>query len=241
MGEIKETEAKPKALTIGFAGSDNYDLLLYLACLLKALHFRVLLIDLFEVKALTAAVTGQMEEEAEEPIDIMEFNGLDYLPYIKDNGLRTKVLSPYLYHEKKEYDYVIVDYGRMLNHPAFIGSDYRVLVSDLQRHNLSLMLSMDTEEEKQTYYIIRDLMESKFRPKDLLPEKFLEQKTVFLLDFDPEDFINRLKIQYSRQLSLIKLSEQTKKLLTSLLNLLSVPIDKKELEGVITRSRRRRF
>lgn len=241
MGETNESEAKPKALTIGFAGNDNYDLLLYLAWLLKALHYRILIIDLSEVKALTAAVTGQMEDVTEETIDVMEFNALDYLPYIKDNKIRAKVCGPYLYHEKKDYDYVIVDYGRMISHPAFLGSDYQILVSDLQRHNLSIILSAEGMKEKQSYYIIRDIMQSKFRPKDLLPDKFLEQKMVSLLEFDPEDYIDRLKIQYSRQLSLIKLSGQTKKLLTSLLNLLSVPIDKKELLEVIMRSRRRRF
>lgn len=246
MGEgVKDEETKPKSLTIGFAGSDNYDLLLYFACLLKALHYRILLIDLSEERALTASVSGQIDETSgdilDANIDIMEFNGLDYFPYMKDDLIRTKVCGPYLYHEKNEYDYVLVDYGRMMNHPAFCGSDFRILISDLQRQHLSLILSPNLKEDKTLYYIIRDIIACKFRPKDLLPEKFLEQKTVFLLDFDPGDAIHRLKIQYSRQLSLTKLSDQTKRLLTSLLDLLSLPTNQKEFAEGIMKTRRRRF
>ncbi|SHO47036.1 hypothetical protein [Anaerocolumna xylanovorans] len=182
-----------KAKRMGFAGTDSYDLIMYLAVLLIASDKKVLLVDNSLQKALSCCVP---------PVDMTSvkerkacYRGLDIQK------------ETYMEVMGEEYDYVLADFGQEMNQKALKTCDTVFLVTDTRLHNMT-GIEYFRGAWDNTCLLIRDItegMEEKYIHK-LLQEKGIQERRSYYFYFDETDREMAAMLQYYNSFSYKKLS-----------------------------------
>lgn len=241
MQEIFATSSNSNTKVIGFAGSDKYDLIMYLACILQQMDQKVLLIDLSDAGALSEVLQDSELSQIEitHPC-IMDYRGMHYIPRFEHWQLRMDIVSPYLYHENQDYNYVLVDFGFQTGHSALIRCDMMILVSDMQKHNFIRIKSLMEHATNSHIIVWRDVIACKIRPMDLLSQEIVQEGNIVILDFDRNDYMGRIQMQYSKQIHLSKVSKGILVLLAMVVTRLNPAITEDELSTAMVRAKRGR-
>lgn len=185
-----------KAASIGFAGTESYDLILYLAVMLTALDKKVLLVDNSCHKALSCCIP--VSDIAGREKDV-HYKGLDVR---RDTPLVTL---------EGEYDFILMDFGQNISHNDIKSCDSLCLVTDTGLHNIAVIEPLKAAVE-DTYLLIRELpngLDENFVLK-LINEKEIWGKKSFYFYFDEADKEAMAALQYNNSVSYKKLSPAIK-------------------------------
>lgn len=226
---------------IGFVGCEKHDLIMYLASILQQMKESVILIDLTDEGALSECIqdVNISQEEITQPC-IMDYRGIHYVPRFEHWQLRMDIITPYLYHEDHEYKYVLVDFGYQTGHTALSQCDLIVSVSDMQKHNIIRIQSLMEVEGIHPIIVLRDVINCKIKPTDMIPKEYLDKENVTVLEFDIFDFIGRIQMQYSKQLHTARVSKQLQNLLFNITQVVKPEVNEKELSAAMVRVKRGR-
>ncbi|BCK00626.1 hypothetical protein [Anaerocolumna chitinilytica] len=185
-----------KANCIGFAGTDSYDLIIYLAAMLTAAKRKILLSDNSCQKALTFCV----------PLSDAKVRNRTEICYKGINFLQDINLVP-----SEEYDFVLADYGNNVNHLGLQGCNTLFLVTDTGLHNIAVIEPLGIQF-KNVYLLLREIpegMKEEYIHK-LLQVKGLDEKKSYYFYLDDSDREAMAALQYNNSLSYRELSPSVK-------------------------------
>lgn len=241
MQEIVTGEASPLVKVIGFAGSDKQDLIMYVTAFLKYLKRKILIIDLSDSYAVSEILeTGQDMKSLTKPC-IMEHRGIDYISRYDDWQLRMQLIRPYLFQEKKDYDYILVDFGYQIGHHAISNCALTIVVSDLQKHNIVRVKPLIEMESITKLIVLRDIISCKVKPMDLLPEQLRgKHQDVCMIPFEQEDYSSKLRMQYSSDVLLSRISKQMIDCIAEIIGRIEPAYTKKDISQCIAKLKRGR-
>lgn len=181
-----------KARYIGFAGTESYDLIMYLAVLLTVSDNKVLLVDNSLERALSLCIPGAVTILAKKKAC---YGKLDIR---KDTCAETL---------EGEYDYILIDFGQGAGKEDLKACDTVFLVTDTRLHNMIKIKSLSGVSDN-TCLLIRDItegMEEKYLHK-LLQEKGIRERQCYYLYLDEADREMAASLQYYHNFSYKKLS-----------------------------------
>lgn len=181
---------------IGFAGTDSYDLILYLAAMLTTSKRKVLLADNSRRKALSFCipVSGTEGSERKE----ISYKGMEF---------RLDMSA----EPQEGWDYVLVDFGQNVNHEGIKACDTLFLVTDTGLHNMAAIEPLGAKF-RNIYLLLREIpggLEENYIHK-LLQEKGLEEKKSYYFYLDGGDREAMTALQYNNSLCYRKLSPAVK-------------------------------
>ncbi len=215
--------------TIGFVGSDKYEIILYLSRILYHLKKKVLLVDFSETRALTQSIPiPQVLRESE---TYLEYRGVDF---IKGNNFNLKMVN--------EYDYVFLDFGYNKSELSKIPCDNIVYVTDLQFHNAKRLNINKDYGVENNIIVIKDVFQCKITPEYLLNE--LNPKTnikmIYIIEQDGLDIKLRINSQYSQTVSFDRLSKSMKIFLKDILLEFDENLEKIQIQSAYKKAERGR-
>lgn len=182
-----------KAISVGFVGTDSYDLLMYLAIMLTVSGKKTLLVDnschkaLFCCIPVSDRITGMEKEVCYKGMAVRKDTLLDSL----EGG----------------YDYILADFGQNLKHKDIKYCTTVFLVTDTGLHNMAAIESFCAAMSNM-YVLIRDIpcgMNEKCILK-LLNEKGIMGKKSYYFYFDEADREAMAALQYYNNFHYKKLS-----------------------------------
>lgn len=183
---------------IGFNGVESYDIVLYLANIIKAIgHKKILVVDLSESRATFHCVPAPMLANKEK----INHRGIDFT--VNDNK------SDY-----SNYNFVFIDFGKRIKENN--RCDFLFSVTDLQVHNIA---NIELVAPYQ-YVIMRDVLKKKIQQSyifESLEEQGFSKEKIYTLPFDKYDYINKLECQYNEVIKFNNLSGDFYDLLESIL------------------------
>lgn len=128
---------------VGFIGTDNYDIIMYLAKIFSKLNSRVLLLDYSLNQSLTLCIPHPKDMNSQ--VEYIDYGGIDFT--------RTMKIKP---NKISNYDFVFINYG--LYHIEDVSyCSHLILTSDIQRHHLDLISNLVIDEEKLLQFVIKDV------------------------------------------------------------------------------------
>ncbi|MGN6711545.1 hypothetical protein [Anaerocolumna jejuensis] len=211
-----------KAASIGFAGTESYDLILYLAVMLTALDKKVLLVDNSCHKALSCCIpvsdiTGREKEVRYEGVDLLRKKEVRYeeLDIRREKeicymGVDISKDTPLVTLEG-EYDFILMDFGQNISHKDIKACDSLCLVTDTGLHNIAVIEPLKAAVE-DIYLLIREIpngLDENYILK-LINEKDIWGKKSFYFYFDEVDKEAMTALQYYNSVSYKKLSPAMK-------------------------------
>lgn len=231
-----------KAVSIGFAGTESYDLILYLAVMLTALDKKVLLVDNSCHKALSCCIPvsdipGREKDAHYNGLDVRREKGIRY----KELDIRREKEACYegldIRREKEiyykgidfpkdtplvtldgEYDFILMDFGQNISHNHIMSCDSLCLVTDTGLHNIAVIEPLKAAVE-DIYLLIREIpngLDENYILK-LINEKEIWGKKSFYFYFDEADKEAMAALQYNNSVSYKKLSPAMKYFLKEIL------------------------
>ena len=196
MNKTRRLNMPSKTNCIGFAGTDSYDLIIYLASMLTAAKRKILLSDNSCQKALTFCIPLS-DVKVRNTREIC-YKGIDFLEDIN------QVPS-------EEYDFVLADYGNNIKHMGLQGCDTLFLVTDTGLHNIDVIEPLGIHF-KNVYLLLREIpegMKEEYIHK-LLHVRGLDEKKSYYFYLDDSDREAMAALQYNNSLSYRKLSPSVK-------------------------------
>lgn len=193
-----------KCKSIGFAGADSYDLIIYLAVFLKALEREVLLIDKSGRNALSFCI--QSPEMLKPDNEVVHFRGLDIVTDSDPAAMRA------------EYDYILTDFGDLVDHPGLAACNNIFLVTDTKYHNLINIKDMSAVYSDY-YLLVRDItagINERYLPQFLINNGLQGIKN-FCIYWDEGDREAMTELQYHHYFVYKRLSPGMKEFLKEVL------------------------
>lgn len=243
--------------SIGFLGTDSYDLIIYLAAFLQAMEKKVLLVDNSESRGLQYCIPSrqiQLEAgslwSAQETYLAEETRGREIYgaeqgePGEKEVNREEQETALEGYgaapEEQESYDYVIFDFGQCTDNPLLAACNDIFLVTDTKLHNI-INLKRNTRIHRDYYLLVREItggVNEKYLP-ELLKDKGIMGRRHFFLYWDEEDREVMTELQYHHSFSYKRLSPGIQAFLKEVLEVI-LGFDKKETRLAEKRVRRGR-
>lgn len=216
--------------SIGFLGTDSYDLIIYLAAFLQAMEKKVLLVDNSESRGLQYCIPSRQIQ--------LEAGPLWSSPetYLAEETLGREIYGA----EQEAYDYVIFDFGQCTDNPLLAACNDIFLVTDTKLHNI-INLKRNTRIHRDYYLLVREItggVNEKYLP-ELLKDKGIMGRRHFFLYWDEEDREVMTELQYHHSFSYKRLSPGIQAFLKEVLEVI-FGFDKKETRLAEKRVRRER-
>lgn len=193
-------------IKMGFFGSYKTDIYHYFSRILKVLDKRVAIVDASNDSYLYHSIP-QLEEE------FVTYRDVDI--YITKDGLEAATTG--------DYDVLIIDYGFNSLDNDFQACEIKLLVTDLQKHNISRVKDVldSTSNKPQIIRIYRDLVGGKINPRYIDNYLNLEEKAEVIAEYDfylDEDAYKcNIQCQYDDIISFKKLPKEYKSMFKELL------------------------
>lgn len=232
---LKKTK---KEILIGFLGIEKYEIILYLSRILKQLNKRVLVLDCSENGALDAGVCYFREQPAVYG-KIQDYRGIDYVNYTLQDYIGTE--EYYVFEEKrKEYDFILIDFGFLRIHPLMAACHRYFFVSDQQRHNILRIKEAVKRCNVPFIVVLRDILACKVSLNyftDFIEEnKYAEE--IQILYRNETDTREQIQCQYGQAVNFQKLSKDTKEFLKNIVKKLLPNCTKEEIIKALKRAER---
>jgi hypothetical protein len=180
---------------IGFAGCDNYELILYLSRILYHLGKRVLLIDYSETEALYQCIP--IPESLRGSNCCINYRGVDF---IQGHFFLPEMSS--------QYDIIFMDLGFQMHEIIIPKCTKLFYVTDLQLQNINRIKNLKYPENVDKYLIIKDVFQCKIKPEYIISQlgTVIDQKKVYILFQDALDQKYKVQSQYNYFFRFDKLS-----------------------------------
>jgi len=210
---------------IGFYGIDNFDIVLYLANLLKGLGKTVLMIDNSESGSLACSVPVLSELDSKN--EVIEYQGI---------GFTTLEYDDYI---AAGYDYILVHYGFIKNETFKFCTRLVYSVNQL-KHNVEKMNNLTNVGEIPKQVLFCDYVSCKIDQKYILDKLKLEttEDNLFVFDLDLYDIKNRILSQYNSTVNFKKITPAVKDYLINTVKILCPEISEKEIKKIYNKVRR---
>jgi len=213
---------------IGFVGSEQFDLILYLSRVLKNLDKKVLLIDFSQDFKLSACIpfSKQMLAKNKNNSKVIDYSGVDIIM----KGEEEKNISFYM---GSDYDFILVDFGFNLKDKNIMKCNDLFLVTDFYKTNVSKFNNSLLDEFQNKFLVFRDVVDGKLTPGYILDEHLpnleVERKHCNTLYLDSIDIKIKIDLQYDTNVRFKKLSSNLKNWIKDVATYLSGQT-KKEIE-----------
>lgn len=213
--------------TIGFIGSDKYEILLYLSRILYHLNKKVLLVDFSETMALTQSIPIPLALAESETY--LEYRGIDF---IKGRN--------YYLNMNKEYDYVLFDFGYNHSILSSIYCNSIVYVTDLQLHHAKRLNITNKKGSQKNFIIIKDVFPCKITPDYILNElnPKVNIENIYIIEQDALDIKVKIHSQYNQTFYFDKLSKSMKTFLKDIILQIDENLDKIQLQSAYKKAER---
>lgn len=217
---------------IGFIGSEKYEIITYLSCILYQLSKRVLIVDFSETQALRY---GLPQEESyfhvkSEDALIIDYRGVDYYC----TALPRKEIQVITFLNKLEdycskYDAILIDFGFCKNHLVLRNCDQLYYVTDLQKYNVNRLLASLRLGLEQSVLLIKDVQSCKITPSYITREvsSITSIRKTYVMYQDIVDTKYKISSQYNQAITFSKIS---KELIEVLLDIIAVTYPEIELK-----------
>lgn len=207
---------------IGFLGVEKYDLILYLAYILKELNQKILIMDASDQRALTCCIPHPKELNSE--TETITFREIDFIrDFNPDDYVR-------------DYDYILIDYGFKVRHHDLKGCTTLFACLDRQKHNITAInqLALPSDE---VYLILRDIGYQS--DADIVVQELgFKAKEVIPLIYDEHDKRSMVALQSQERININSLSGDYRYLLRYVIETV-FGIDKKDFKLAYKRMRKR--
>lgn len=189
---------------IGFLGIDSYDLILYLAKYLNYLGQRVLLADYSRLGRLSFCIPTPVSLNPDE--ERITYKNMDFVRYKEELSY------------KKEYNYILMDFGWDSSHRAISSCEFLYIITDLQQQNIEHILKMKFNGAS-VYVILKNIFHTNNSRtiKDYLNENHFDYKNCYLYPTTEVDMENMVMLQYNHDIQIKKVSRQLKNLIDIIL------------------------
>lgn len=201
---------------LGFVGTTNYDIILYLSRILNRLGKKVLLADYSSENDLEVCIPVSPQLNPED--DVITYNEVDYTKTDFDSTLLN------------QYDDVLIYFGFCINEKITLCSQI-VYVTDQQRFHIEKLRSLPQMEAPRINLLIRDIVDSKINQTYITDrlKKDLKPEDIFLFYLDDIDIGNKILSQYNSILQFKRLSREFKDYLKKTVKNMYPDISEKEL------------
>lgn len=236
--QLEKEIAVKQEKVIGFLGIEKYEIILYLSRILKQLGKKVLVLDCSENGALDAGVCYFREQPALYG-ELQEYRGIDYLNYTLHDSAGREEYSVFR-DIRKEYDFILMDFGFRRGHPLYHICDHCFLVSDQQRHNILRMKEAALECQVPFTVVIRDILACKVSLDyftDFMDGNDFAQEMIFLYR-NEADTKRQIQCQYGQAVNFQKLSKETKEFLKQAVKRLLPDFTKAEIMKALKEAER---
>ena len=192
-------------ITVGYIGSEAYDLILYLGRILTKLNYRILIVDLSDTEALTYVIKHGMGLDSRKVM--IHYRDIDYVRRIP------------LQEELEEYrdGVVLISYGFHCSEQQLQNCDIINVIFDTSLHiqNRVFQLIKDIPIcHDKVQFLIRDIISSDDLEYVMNSFGFLLNKQrLNYLYLDHRDYENAVACQTSKMIQLSKISFGMKKYL----------------------------
>lgn len=227
-----------KELVIGFLGIEKYEVILYLSRILKQLHKKVLVLDCSEDGALDAGVCYFREQ----PVvygELQEYRGIDYVNYTVHEYKNMEEYSV-LQEKRKEYDFILIDFGFCRTHSLMTACHRYFFVSDQQRHNILRVKEAAKKCRVPFTVVLRDVLSCKVS-LDYFTD-FMEEnqwaEEVQILYRNEADIREQIQCQYGQAVNFQKLSKDMKEFLKNMVKQLLPECTKAEIIKALKQAER---
>ncbi|MDF2473833.1 MAG: hypothetical protein K0R21_1615 [Anaerocolumna sp.] len=203
---------------IGFVGSDKYELILYLSRILYHLGKKVLLVDYAENEALLQSIT--VPETLKEDTSYIDYRGIDF---IQGKYFRFKM--------KQEYDYILMDFGYIMDNEGMLRCSKVIFVTDLQLHNLKRIKNIEYVENEDKCLVIKDVFQCKIKPEYIINQIGfpIDKNQIFILYQDSVDLKYKVSSQYDHKFTFHKLSKPTQCFLKDITKMMDNQLEEKDI------------
>lgn len=189
--------------TIGFVGVDKYDLIIYSAAALCQMGMHVLAVDYTNQQGLMLTVPAERGDGR------IQYCGIDYWGAPDCVSLEQVIVSG-------DYDFVLIDFGFYYRHHTFLMCNDICFVTDLQKHNLEYLASIQINKETERTLVVRQVIAykaSKEYLKSICCCLGITNEEVFLLYLNEKDLKNQYNCQYNGKIGFKNGSASLKSLL----------------------------
>ncbi len=220
-----------KGITIGFAGVDKQDIILYLARILYHIGKQVLIVDKSESQAVTECIPCPAGLEN----TMIEYRGIYFV-----NGRKSEKDLPAILR-KKNFDYILTDYGFWQDEKEFTELDYLIYVTDQQKHNMNRIMPMIKNRRDRQSIVIRDVVGhiSDMRDRISFQElSMIPADRVFIIYQDELDTKFKLRCQYEIVFRFGKLSVPAQNAIKGLIMEIVSGLDKKDFFSAYRKAKR---
>lgn len=202
---------------IGYVGTENYEVILYLSRILDRLGKKVLMVDYSELEDLTICIpvpSGLYPED-----DIITYFGVDFTKRDLDSQL------------VNEYDDILINFGFRINNNVSQCTQI-VYVTDQQKFNIEKLAALPSIEIETSSLIIKDMVESKINEiyiTDRL-QKNIDLKNTYVFALDGVDMTYKILVQFNTLYEFKRISKAVKRYLLGTIKTLYPDINQKELK-----------
>lgn len=189
---------------VGFTGTENYEIVLYLSRILSKLGKKVLIADYSRSGALEECIPVPEGLYAED--DIISYFGLDYT--------RKELNHEWI----AAYDNILINFGFDYREKEASLCDHMIYACDQQKQNLNLLsgLKDDTISKDLTkYLVIKDYVSGKINRQYIAEciSKGIQEENIYVFNLDAIDKRYKLQVQYDTVFEFKKLTKEVKNFL----------------------------
>lgn len=201
---------------LGFIGTTNYDIILYLSRILNRLGKKVLLVDYSFDNDLEVCIP--IPRELTPDMEVITYNGVDYTKI----DLNITMIN--------RYDDVLIYFGFCINENISICKQI-VYATDQQKSHIEKLKSLPQIEADKINLIIRDAVDSKINLAYITDrlQKNLQSADIFIFYLDDIDTKNKILVQYNAIIHFKGLSGEIKEYLKRTVKIMYPGISEKEL------------
>lgn len=222
---------KDNGVTIGFAGIEKYEIILYISAVFEKLGKKVLISDCSQNGALDESICYVREECNG---GIISYQGIDYI----SNLAAEKEFSYEAVSERGEqYNFTLIDFGFTLTKENLKRCNYFFIVTDMQKHNVR-RAGVIADMLDMPYCIIMKELAGHRKLGEYLSEEIQNRtkaEKVYMLYEDRYDEEYRLKCQYNSAIRFNGLSKKFKDMLIEIV----CRFDKQDSEKQILKALKR--
>lgn len=220
-----------RCICIGFAGIDKYDIILYLARILKHLGKKVLIVDGSETGALVSCIPYPVGLDG----TVIDYRGIYFINLCKyEEDLFGRILT-------MDIDIALIDYGYCMREMEAEFLNQIIYVTDQQKHNVDRLIPMTGFKNNDKRLVIRDVTSYKYGLKCIINELGLSgmpANNISIIFMDEVDTRCKLRCQYEIKTSFRKLSLPAKKTINALLSGIVHEIGWKEIRSAYRKAER---